>query len=211
MPTPAPKFGTLAIHAGEGRDPVTNAHNTPIYQTATFTFETADALAALLALAPPNGVDFTRFVTQCNLLQGDAQALAQAVPHRAIHAGATTLAFAPRQIDQLGARLAEVLAAHHRRAPDSPGLTVEVLHRALATKAAARPGAAVFALLLGELIRAGSLRRSGPYLSLAGHEASLQGADLKLWERLQPWLAEGGWNHPPKLTDMLARDRTLHR
>ena len=49
MPTPAPKFGTLAIHAGEGRDPVTNAHNTPIYQTATFTFETAEDMIQAVA------------------------------------------------------------------------------------------------------------------------------------------------------------------
>ncbi|MEY3726534.1 MAG: hypothetical protein RI971_1111, partial [Chloroflexota bacterium] len=33
---------TLAVHAGESADPTTRAHNLPIYQTATFTFETAD-------------------------------------------------------------------------------------------------------------------------------------------------------------------------
>ena len=44
-----PGFATLAIHAGEGRDSATNAHNTPIYQTATFTFETAEEMAAAMA------------------------------------------------------------------------------------------------------------------------------------------------------------------
>jgi methionine-gamma-lyase len=39
-----PKFSTLAIHAGESRDPSTNAHNTPIYQTATFTFARAEEM-----------------------------------------------------------------------------------------------------------------------------------------------------------------------
>jgi methionine-gamma-lyase len=34
-------FATRAIHAGEGPDPVTHAHNTPIYATATFAFDTA--------------------------------------------------------------------------------------------------------------------------------------------------------------------------
>ena len=38
------KFSTLAIHAGESRDPSTNAHNTPIYQTATFTFAQAEEM-----------------------------------------------------------------------------------------------------------------------------------------------------------------------
>ena len=49
MSTPSRKpltgasFDTLAVHAGEAADPATRAHNTPIYQTATFSFETAEA------------------------------------------------------------------------------------------------------------------------------------------------------------------------
>lgn len=39
------KFSTRAIHAGERRDPTTNAQNTPIYQTATFAFDTAEEMA----------------------------------------------------------------------------------------------------------------------------------------------------------------------
>jgi selenocysteine-specific elongation factor len=123
--------------------------------------------------------------------------------------GATTLAFAPGQIEKLAKRLSELLSVHHKRAPDSPGLTVEALQRSLKD---GKPSAAVFARLLHALTQPGQpLERSGPYVRLAGHEASLQGADQKLWERLRPWLAEGGWNHPPKLSDMLARDRSLHR
>jgi len=46
MTTPRPRthgrgFATRAIHAGERPDPVTRAHNTPIYATATFAFDTA--------------------------------------------------------------------------------------------------------------------------------------------------------------------------
>jgi selenocysteine-specific elongation factor len=171
----------------------------------------ADALAALLALEPPNGVDLMRFITQCNLLPDDARALMQAVPHRAMTDGATPLAFAQGQLEKLVSRIGELLGAHHKRAADSPGMTVEALQRALTAKANTRPSIAVFALLAKELTGGGTLQRSGPYLRLAGHEASLQGAEQKLWERLKPWLAEGGWNHPPKLSDMLARDRTLPR
>ena len=36
-------LGTRAIHAGERRDPATGAHQTPIFQTATFSFDTAAA------------------------------------------------------------------------------------------------------------------------------------------------------------------------
>ena len=171
----------------------------------------AEALTALLTLEPPNGVDLTRFIAQCNLLPDDARALSQAVPMRTIDDGATTLAFATGQLEKLVARIGEVLGAHHKRAADSPGMTVEAVQRALTTKTGARPSTSVFALLVKALTRGPTLLRSGPYLRLASHEASLQGAEQKLWERLEPWLAEGGWNHPPKLSDMLARDRALPR
>jgi cystathionine beta-lyase/cystathionine gamma-synthase len=49
-------FATRAIHAGEHADPVTHAHNTPIYATATFTFDTAaekeDAVDRSMAWEP---------------------------------------------------------------------------------------------------------------------------------------------------------------
>lgn len=48
--------GTRAIHAGESTDPVTRAHVTPIYQTATFAFETGerkeDVVDAAMAWEP---------------------------------------------------------------------------------------------------------------------------------------------------------------
>jgi selenocysteine-specific elongation factor len=169
----------------------------------------AAALAALLALEPPDGIDLALFAQLWNLQSDDAQALRESVPNRAISDGKVTLAFAPGQIDKRFAQIAAALATHHRKSPDSPGLTAEALLRTL--PAAARPGAAVFALITRDMVAGATLQRHGPYLRLAGHEAALQGADHKLWERLRPWLAEGGWNHPPKLSDMLARDRSLHR
>ena len=44
-------FSTKAIHEGEGGDNTTGAHNTPIYQTATFSFERAEEFAAAIELA----------------------------------------------------------------------------------------------------------------------------------------------------------------
>ena len=52
-------FSTLAIHAGERRDPTTNAHNTPIYQTATFSFETAEQMTQAIA-APFDNFFYSR-------------------------------------------------------------------------------------------------------------------------------------------------------
>jgi selenocysteine-specific elongation factor len=168
------------------------------------------ALDALLQLRQSGGVDLAQFNTLWNLSAADAADLAKTVPHRAVAQGdgQGVLAFHPGQIEDLFTRLSAVLAAHHKRAPDSPGLTAEVLHKSLTQK----PSSAVFGLLMLDFAApGGGLQRQGPYVRLAGHEATLLGAEQKLWERLQPWLLEGGYNHPPKLTDILARDRSLHK
>jgi len=166
----------------------------------------AEALQALLALDQAQGVDLAPFMTQWNLLPDEQQRLLQAVPHRAVSDGNQRLAFAPGQLERLTSRIGETLGAHHKRAPDSPGMTLEQLQRALSVK----PSASVFALLVRELTAGRSLERHGPYLQLAGFETALQGNEQKIWERLKPWIGEGGI-HPPKLSELLLRDRTLHR
>ncbi len=42
-------FATRAIHSGEHSDPATGAHNTPIYQTATYAFHDLERKAAAMA------------------------------------------------------------------------------------------------------------------------------------------------------------------
>lgn len=42
-------FATRAIHAGEAADPTTGAHNTPIYQTATYAFHSLEEKDAILS------------------------------------------------------------------------------------------------------------------------------------------------------------------
>ncbi len=166
----------------------------------------AEALAATLALESPYGIDARQFAVSWNLSDDERQALLAAVPHRALGDAGQHLLFAPGQIERYASRVTEHLGAHHRKSPDSPGLTLEQLQRAVRDK----PAAAVFALLLQGLIKDGTLKRSGPHLALAGHDASLQGAEKQLWERLKPWLDEGGI-HPPMLSDMLLRDRSLRK
>ncbi len=166
----------------------------------------AAALQALLALDQAQGVDLAAFMTLWNLLPDDRERLLQAVPHRAVNDGERRLAFAAGQLERLTSRIGETLGAHHKRAPDSPGMTLEQLQRAVSAK----PSANVFTLLVRELTAGRSLERHGPYLQLAGFETALQGNEQKIWERLKPWIGEGGI-HPPKLSDLLLRDRTLHR
>jgi methionine-gamma-lyase len=52
-------FATRQIHSGEGPDPVTGAHNPPIYQTSTYTFQSLEEKTAILAGEKP-GFTYTR-------------------------------------------------------------------------------------------------------------------------------------------------------
>lgn len=52
-------FSTRAIHAGEGTDPATGAHNTPIYQTSTYSFHSLEEKAAIMA-GEVEGYTYTR-------------------------------------------------------------------------------------------------------------------------------------------------------
>ena len=54
------KFSTRAIHAGEGWDRGTGAHNTPIYQTATFSFEKAEEMADAIMKNPLDSFFYSR-------------------------------------------------------------------------------------------------------------------------------------------------------
>jgi len=83
-------FDTLAIHAGSAPDPTTGARTTPIYQTTSYVFETADQAANRFALTEAGNL-YTRLTnpTQAVLeeriaaLEGGVVALATASGHAA--------------------------------------------------------------------------------------------------------------------------------
>ena len=164
------------------------------------------ALQELLALQPAAGVALESFCVARNLQPAEREALLQTVPHRAMPDGNGQRLFAPGQLEAVANGLTEVLAAYHRSHPDSPGIAPEQLQR----QAPAKPRVLVFNHVLRDLLASGRLQRTGPFLRLSGHEVALLPNEKKLWERLKPWLDEGGI-HPPRLTDMLARDRSLPR
>ena len=86
----APKFSTLAVHAGAAPDPSTGARITPIYQTSSYVFNDADHAAALFGLEAFGNI-YTRIMnpTQAVLesrvaaLEGGTAALAVASGHAA--------------------------------------------------------------------------------------------------------------------------------
>lgn len=83
-------FATLAVHAGAAPDPTTNARITPIYQTTSYVFDSADHAAALFGLEAFGNI-YTRMMnpTQGVLearvaaLEGGTAALAVASGHAA--------------------------------------------------------------------------------------------------------------------------------
>lgn len=89
---PAPKFDTLAVHAGAAPDPATGARVTPIYQTTSYVFDDVDHAAALFNLEAFGNI-YTRIMnpTQGVLeervaaLEGGTAALAVASGHAAQH------------------------------------------------------------------------------------------------------------------------------
>ena len=166
----------------------------------------AEALQALLALNPAHGLSRAEFAVQWNLLPPALAALEAAVSHRAMGDGEATRWFAAGQLEHYAQQVVDTLGAWHRRTPDSPGLTQEQLTRQVREK----PASALFGPLLQDLLRRGTLQRSGPHFALPGHEVTLQGTEKLIWERLKPWLDEGGI-HPPRLSELLERDRTLRK
>ena len=86
----APKFATLAVHAGAAPDASTGARVTPIYQTASYVFNDADHAASLFGLEAFGNI-YTRITnpTQAVLegrvaaLEGGTAALAVASGHAA--------------------------------------------------------------------------------------------------------------------------------
>jgi O-acetylhomoserine (thiol)-lyase len=89
-PAAAPRFDTLAVHAGSAPDPSTGARATPIYQTTSYVFDDADHAAALFGLEAFGNI-YTRIMnpTQAVLesrvaaLEGGTAALAVASGHAA--------------------------------------------------------------------------------------------------------------------------------
>src|SRR5690606_6117041 len=85
-----PGFDTLAIHAGARPDPATGARATPIYQTTSFVFDSADHAASRFGLQAFGNI-YTRIMnpTQAVLeeklaaLEGGTAALATASGHAA--------------------------------------------------------------------------------------------------------------------------------
>lgn len=90
MSTRSPGFSTLSLHAGAQPDPATGARITPIYQTNSFVFESADHAASLFSLEAFGNIYSRLGNPTCSVLEeriaaleGGTAALAVASGHAA--------------------------------------------------------------------------------------------------------------------------------
>src|SRR5690242_9737537 len=100
-PNRKPRFETLQIHAGQDPAPGTNARAVPIYQTTSYTFDSAEHGARLFALQEFGNI-YTRimnptqdvFEKRVAALEGGVAALATASGHAAQFLAITNIAAA---------------------------------------------------------------------------------------------------------------------
>ena len=99
------RLGTLALHAGQQKDPTTNARAVPIYATSSYLFNDTEHAANLFALKEFGNI-YTRLMNPTNdvlekrlaALEGGAAGLAFASGQAAINAAILTIAHSGQNI-----------------------------------------------------------------------------------------------------------------
>ncbi|MEO8331394.1 MAG: selenocysteine-specific translation elongation factor [Gallionella sp.] len=192
---------TRTLGGGRALDPFPPARNrrTPARIAALRAMQENNPGRALkLALEDsPNGVDLTRFSLGRNIRQEEAQALWQSLPMQVIATPSATVGFAPARWTALKQAIMDRLATEHQQAQDSLGPDRARLYR-MTLPELARP---VFSALLDELLSAGQIAQSGPWLHLPEHKVTLTPAEEKLWQRILPMLQAEPFQ-PPRVRDI---------
>ncbi len=154
--------------------------------------DTTAALRGLLSV-PPGWTEQAAFTTARNVPQAEQGALIASVP--AMVAGG--LIFAPAAFGRTRDAVLAALQAHHRTAPELPGLQSARLRQALPD----RLSLTGFAGVLDALRRDGVIAQDGPWFRLPGHRVSLSPQDEKLWSAVRP-LIEAERFRPPRVRDI---------
>lgn len=151
------------------------------------------ALPALLAQGA-TGLDPQQLERQFNRLRSSWR-LPEDVSVVATRQGARLFATAHWQA--LKQEVLVQLARFHTLEPDQLGPDRDRLRRFVALPLE-RP---VFISLIEEMLAAGLLASSGPWLHLPEHQARLSDADMALWAQLQPYVQASGFD-PPWVRDL---------
>jgi selenocysteine-specific elongation factor len=192
---------TRTLGGGRVLDPFPPARNrrTPARIAALRAMrETDPGTALMLALEDSStGVDLSRFSQGRNIRQEEAQALWRNLPMQVVSMPSATVGFAPARWTALKQTILDRLATEHQQAPDSLGPDRARLHR-MTLPALARPA---FSAMLDELLAAGRIAQSGPWLHLPEHKVTLTQAEEKMWQRILPMLQNVPFQ-PPRVRDI---------
>jgi selenocysteine-specific elongation factor len=152
----------------------------------------AATLASLVAL-PPYWTDSETFFRSRNLPSPMRQAVLSAAASVAVADRLMTRT----KLETLREGVIEELAAHHKAAPDQPGLQLERLR--LATPG--RPSTPAFRAVIEPLFRHGRIEQDGPWLRLPSHRVRLSAQDERLWLRARALIAAERFR-PPRTRDL---------
>jgi len=158
-----------------------------------------DAQQALLRLLSeePGWVDLKGFARARNLTAEAAEELWRTSEIVRVDGGGAFFAFGRDNWQILVRLVGAVLAEHHRKVPESPGLEENRLRLALDMR---RLPVNVFAAALAAMVREGVVQRGGPWLKLPGHAVRLTPVDQRLWEGIRVEMQRGRYQ-PPRVRD----------
>jgi selenocysteine-specific elongation factor len=172
------------------------------------TEEASRALAASLERSG-EGVDLRQFARNWNLRNDELDTLRDQVPMRRVDSSTEAWGFAEPHWEALKQTILERLAAMHQQDGDELGPDRDRLRR-VALPTVERE---VFTALLGELLTARKITKSGPWLQLPEHRVRLSDDEQRLWLKVRPLIQQAAFQ-PPRVRDVaraLALEETAIR
>jgi selenocysteine-specific elongation factor len=172
-----------------------------------------EAVGQLLAQSPA-GFDLDRFARAWNLTHEEADELFTVLQLKRIDDGITSWGFAPRHWQAYRQSLLSAVTDWHRQKPQSLGPHDYELDRIIAVKIPV----ALLRQAIHDLIEDGHLTRKGSIVHIPSHSPCPSDDDLKLWEKVEPLIRDGGLR-PPLVRELAADlsmelrqlERFLHR
>jgi selenocysteine-specific elongation factor len=139
-------------------------------------------------------VDMELFAVSRNMSLGEVHSLVDA---KLLRNSSTTVLISPQRLASMRRRAIELLGDAHRRYPDRLGLDA----RQVADRLTGGVGREIGRQLIDELIEERTIALRGGLIHLPGHRPRPKDADLSLWERLRPVLADG-CRRPPTVSEL---------
>jgi selenocysteine-specific elongation factor len=161
--------------------------------------EDSDDQTALTSLvdAAPNGLNLSRFAANRNLTSEEINQLIARSSLRVVATSTGHLAFSQAQWDKLKAIALQTLAASHRHAPDTMGLSENSI---LGTFSLGAPGNAlpseVAHQVAAELLREKAVVKEASGVRLPSHLPKLDSGDAALWQKVAPLLEQNPLRPP---------------